>query len=214
MNKYFIGFLLAILMLVPVALSQTISSDKQVKLETNRPAVYVTFECFGTREPRSEGESNKGIWLRMHNNLRWDLKVPGYDLSSPSFGTDQTSAIKNQDDQVVLYYDVEETRMRRGAMLFREVPEKPDAKHPGKAPRIPTPSAGYRATDIVHTVRLSSGGSVLFSIPAEHLTKHLAVSFSFDFEWEDSMDQTTHRVYFYGSDLPVGNPQQCSQTGH
>jgi len=64
-------------------------------------------------------------------------------------------------------------------------------------------------TDLVKTITLASGGSMLFSIPSEHLTRDLAVSLSFHFQWEGNMDETEHRVYFYGSDLPETDINQC-----
>jgi len=39
------------------------------------PTVYITFERAGERKPLKEGESGKGVWLRLHNNTRWSLTL-------------------------------------------------------------------------------------------------------------------------------------------
>jgi hypothetical protein len=209
MKNRFIGFLFWFVVPMSFATSQNTAREKQPKLEKNLPAVYITFECAGSREPRREGESDKGVWLRLHNNLRWALTVPGFNPTVPGFTVPTTLATKSRADEVVLYYEVEDTRMRRGRTLLREVSEKNDGAVAGQGQRIPPPPIGYRMTDLVKTIPLTSGDSVLFSIPSEHLTGDLAVSLSFQFQWEGSMDETEHRVYFYGSDVPVKEVRQC-----
>jgi len=202
MEKQLISLLLCFLVATPVALSQGATGANDAKLDKARPAVYITFECAGTREPRREGESNQGVWLRLHNNLRWQLTVPGF--SDPT-----NFAQAHHGNEVQLYYDVEDTRTRRGRTLLREVPEKSNGRESQSERRIPPPPVGYPKTDLVRTISLASGDSVLFSIPSEHLTRDLAVSLTFQFQWEGSMDETQHRVFFYGSDLPDKAVRQC-----
>jgi len=198
----FINVLVCLLVVTPVALSQGATGANDAKLEKTRPSVYITFECTGTREPRREGETNQGVWLRLHNNLRWQLTVPGFAIP-PSFA--QTV----HGNEAFLYYEVEDTRMRRGRMLLREVSEKNNTMASEQDRRIPPPPLGYPQTDLVRTISLAAGDSVLFSIPSEHLTRDLAVSLNFQFQWEGSMDETQHRVFFYGSDVPDKAVRQC-----
>jgi hypothetical protein len=207
MKNHFISLLVWLVVPMSFAMSRDTSGEKQPKLAKELPAVYITFECAGNREPRREGESNKGIWLRLHNNFRWALTVPGFNPKVPGFTNPTTFATHNRPNEVVLYYEVEDTRMRRGRVILREVSEKNDGTI-AAGQRIPPP-VGYRMTDLVKTLPLAPGGSVLFSVPSEHLTKDLAVSLSFQFQWEGSMDETEHRVYFYGSDVPVKEVRQC-----
>jgi len=209
MEKHFVSALLCALIATALAMGQAVTSGNEAKLDKGHPAVYITFECAGSREPRQEGESNKGVWLRLHNNLRWALTVPGFDPKVPGFTVPTTVASKSQADEVVLYYEVEYTRMRRGRVLLREVSEKNDRTASGQGSPIPPPPVGYRMTDLVKTIPLASGDSVLFSIPSEHLTRDLALSLSFHFQWEGSMDETEHRVYFYGSNVPARGVRQC-----
>ena len=44
-------------------------------LNTKFPSVYVSFEKFGKRTPRYSGESNEGVWLRFHNNTKWNVTI-------------------------------------------------------------------------------------------------------------------------------------------
>jgi hypothetical protein len=67
---------------------------------------------------------------------------------------------------------------------------------------------GYnRGSDAHSSAWLQPGHSVLFSIPKEHLAKHLAVYISFNYEWECEQGncntaEPEHRVYFRASNLP------------
>lgn len=46
---------------------------EDVRLKKDSPTVYVTFDRVAKREPLRAGESNQGIWLRLHNNTRWPI---------------------------------------------------------------------------------------------------------------------------------------------
>jgi hypothetical protein len=209
MKNLFKSLLLWLVVPMSVAMSQDTSRQKQPKLEKALPSVYITFECAGSREARREGESNQGVWLRLHNNLRWTLIVPGFDPKVPGFTIPTTLAAKSRADEVVLYYEVEDTRLRRGRTRLSEVSENSEGSDERQVSRIPAPPIGYRMTDLVKTISLAPGRSLLFSIPSEHLTRHLALNLSFQFRWEGSMDKTEHRVYFYGSDVPAKEVRQC-----
>ena len=46
-----------------------------LRLNKNMPTVYITFERAGKRRPLEEGEGEEGVWLRIHNNMRWPLRL-------------------------------------------------------------------------------------------------------------------------------------------
>jgi hypothetical protein len=55
---------------------------------------------------------------------------------------------------------------------------------------------------------LGSGRSLLFSVPAEHLSKGLGIRIKFSYAWEDynkvlARQEPEHYVYFYSSQLPA-----------
>lgn len=55
--------------------NEAINKDGSVRLDLTKPSAYITFEKFGERKPQSQGESNQGVWLRFHNNTKWNLNV-------------------------------------------------------------------------------------------------------------------------------------------
>jgi len=127
--------------------------------------------------------------LTLRNNLRWQLKVPGFYIES-------NYAWQKRDSEAVLYHEIEDNRIRFGGTRLRDV------SNPTKEERIPDPPIGYRISDLVKYVYLDPGESLVFSIPSEHLNSNLALSVSFKFPWEGPIDNSTHRVYFNGSELP------------
>lgn len=69
-------------------------NSKDVRLVKNRPSVYVSFEREGKREPLHTGESNKGVWLRFHNNSKWQVGVCMWGVSKEYGDKDVTYEIE------------------------------------------------------------------------------------------------------------------------
>ena len=86
-------FLLAVAVPAPGQLG----SNGKVRPEKDKPTVYLTYERSGQRVPLTNGESRKGIWLRLHNNTKWKLVLRVNGVPNRSYG-----------DAVVLY-EVERT---------------------------------------------------------------------------------------------------------
>ncbi|MEJ7623779.1 MAG: hypothetical protein WKF34_07280 [Pyrinomonadaceae bacterium] len=55
-------------------------TSKDVRLVKDLPNVYVSFEREGNRKPLKTRESNKGVWLRFHNNSKWRVGVCMWDV--------------------------------------------------------------------------------------------------------------------------------------
>jgi len=55
-------------------------SQEQVRIKKDLPTVYITFSHAGSREPLRAGESDQGIWLRLHNNTRWSIILEMNDV--------------------------------------------------------------------------------------------------------------------------------------
>jgi hypothetical protein len=79
---------------------KTVRSNDDVRISTKHPTVYITFERVGKREPRRSNESNRGVWLRLHNNTRWGISVRAYGVPNLAF-TDGKA------EEVGLFYDVD-----------------------------------------------------------------------------------------------------------
>jgi hypothetical protein len=65
-----------------------------VRVRRDKPTVYLSFQRAGQREPLRNGESDEGIWLRLHNNTQWAIKLEMNDAPSKEYG------------DVVLFYEV------------------------------------------------------------------------------------------------------------
>lgn len=46
---------------------------KNVRLISDQPSIYIAFDKRGKRTPLFQGETDQGIWLRLHNNTRWTI---------------------------------------------------------------------------------------------------------------------------------------------
>src|ERR1044072_6286904 len=124
----------------------------EVRLLKDKPPVYITFERAGERKPLEERESNRGIWLRLHNNTRWSIRIAVFGL--PHFVFLQKDA-----KEVGIYYEVEEID-RSGTGTFTRTPDKPTER-----PKKPTIPVGYRRGHLAQIVQIPSGNSVVFSVP-------------------------------------------------
>ena len=63
---------------IPIVLSQEKSGRTEAKgfrIMKEKPTVYISFDHAGKREPLLKGESDQGIWLRLHNNTRWAIRL-------------------------------------------------------------------------------------------------------------------------------------------
>ena len=48
-------------------------SGRQVRILKNKPHVFISFVREGKLVPLYEGESDRRVWLRFHNNSRWQV---------------------------------------------------------------------------------------------------------------------------------------------
>jgi hypothetical protein len=163
--------------------------QSEVRLTKEEPSVYITFERVGKREPLEDGESNEGIWLRLHNNTRWAIIFPKFGIPKAL-------------DEVGMYYDIETIQKEES---FSDTLENGEKEKQEK--EVPEPPLGYKLFHASTTMKLLPGRSIVFSVPHEHLAKNLALRINFSYEWEDTTDvfvgrEVKHYVYFYSSKLP------------
>ena len=84
-------------LLVVSAQGTRFGSPDKVRLKKDKPTVYITYERTGPRVPLSEGEGERGIWLRLHNNTKWKLVFRVGGVPNQSYGN------------AVVFYEVERT---------------------------------------------------------------------------------------------------------
>jgi hypothetical protein len=70
-------------------------SKASAVLDPKMPGVYISFEKTGPREPSFPEQSHNGIWLRLHNNYRFPIRIPAYGSDRPG--------------EVGVIYDVEDS---------------------------------------------------------------------------------------------------------
>lgn len=73
--RTFIVLTLSFLIAVSVCNAQNKDSKKAEtpRLDSLKSSVYLAFERFEILEPRYEGESKEHVWIRFHNNTKWNV---------------------------------------------------------------------------------------------------------------------------------------------
>lgn len=126
-------------------------SSKNFVIDDTKPYVYIKFDHVGTRKPSNDWESTKGLWLRLVNNCRLPISISVMDPGTGESGV---------------------------ALSFEVVPESglfgPDAEQRKKMP------FGY-SFDIGTLVTIPPKGDLLFSVPAESVTKQWYIQVRFQF---------------------------------
>ena len=180
-----------------------------ILLAKDKPTIYITFERPGKVKPtptrlaatdtsrrQSDDPNIQVVWLRLHNNTRWAINFPTDSL----YVGPKITAIRLCDGRgaLGLRTDIEvNARYEADAVSGDESARTSDAAQP---PVI-------RRSDVFSTSWLPPGGSVIFSVPREHLAEGLAIYIPYNYEWEYGerifrSDEPQHRVYFRASDLP------------
>ena len=210
----FLFSILIFVSLAPVITAQRLSSGRKLaaRLERNKPSVYVTFLRYGKREPIHTGESNEGVWLRLHNNTRWPLVLLAQGAAGHAFAL-------AKEEEVGLFVSVEEVpepslRVIRSIELPLAVPESLREKDVEKQQPSITPVKEERncstpyvdSCHLCSSIKLAPGKSFVFSVPRETLCKNLKIYIVFNYDWEGTGDEPEHRVYYYGSTLPERVP--------
>lgn len=162
-------------------------TKSDLRIQRSKPSIFITFDHAGKREPLELGETDSGVWLRLHNNTTATIFLPSFSVPR-ALG------------QVGMFYDI--------------VPiAQDDSYHDTSIPQqerirrdVPT---GYKLGHTSGAYLLQPGRSVIFSVPREHLPEGVALRINFNYEWElaGKMDfvrigEPQHYVSFYSSELP------------
>lgn len=155
------------------AIRPTKIASKDVRLNKDKPHIFINFEREGKIDPLYEGESHKRVWLRLHNNSKWLIKF----CSSP------ISPEYNEYGETEITYEIER---------YQGSSETPTARN--------SDSCGYyllkSGRSLVFSVpreHLNDGLAVKIPFRYEWET---------DQDGSDSFLEPQHFVYFYSSDIP------------
>jgi hypothetical protein len=156
-------------------LAQSPKTNNSFLIDVNRPFVYVKFDHIGPGAPRSADEPNSRIWLRLTNNCRIPILVRANGVPDES-----------PKDEVGLEWRVVPDPNIEGVVSFSTSEKEPlqtgqnsEIQKSGlKTDEIPR---GYME-EVASLVTIGPGEEVLFSMPANHLSKRWHVEIPFEFE--------------------------------
>ena len=162
--------------------SNTSSRQVGIKINKKQPSVYITFERFGKRTPLRDDESGEGVYLRLHNNLRYSIRFCAFGISDEA----ERLIAYSKDTQMGINYDVELNPVGRTQ----------------RRPEIDVP-LGYPIGGSCFYYELKGGKAMMFAIPKEHLIQGVSLKLGFSYEWEEEWEKRpTHFVYFNSLDIP------------
>lgn len=146
----------------------------KLSLDSSKPFVYISFDHIAPRPPVDKYESHTGLWLRIVNNSAFPIEVIAMEAATKP--------------ELTLVADEVVGR-------FTEI-------RPNDPPLGPMP-AGYSAA-IGSPETVASGKSMLFSIPANHVSKawYLRVPFRFRLSPLAASEQPICYAEFTLEDVP------------
>jgi hypothetical protein len=146
----------------------------KLSLDSSKPFVYISFDHIGPRPPVESYEPHTGLWLRIVNNSAFPIEVITMEAATKP----ELTLVA---DEVVGRF----TRIR-----------------PNDPPLGPMP-AGYSAA-IGSPETIASGKSILFSVPANHVSKawYLRVPFRFRLSPLSASEQPICYAEFTLEDIP------------
>jgi hypothetical protein len=77
----FLALFVCLVFLISAQAQKKGTTSVDVRIVKNRPNVFISYERIGKREPQDVGDSDEGVWLRFHNNSRWQVGVCMFDVS-------------------------------------------------------------------------------------------------------------------------------------
>lgn len=194
-------FLLVALSITQILFGQNstlkkISSSGE-KIAKDKPSVSLSYEKTGKRKPLREGESDEGIWLRLHNNTRGEIYFCAFGISKDG----EMLRFYDKNSELGVNYEIEKMPPGEEGRGIRR-----NEKSDNVAKEIFDIPSGYKVGGVCHVYTLPSNKSILFSVPREHLAKNLLIKMEFGYEWEGDYssrwEEPQHYVRFYSSSLP------------
>lgn len=175
--RFQLFFMSALFFAAPIIYSQEkvviLNTGKQdVRIDLAKPTIYLSFERF---------DSEKFIWLRLHNNSRW------------------TISFRTEDDFYGLAVDSSTWSAGRDAFgLIDGAKVKP--KYAVES--LPEQKKIDNLGCVSSTSWLSSGRSIVFRIPRDGFESFNKLRITFIYEWETEGYEPIHQVTFEGWELP------------
>lgn len=173
-----------------------------VIMDDTLPSVYARFERAGKRPPVRAGESDAGVWFRIHNNTRQAISLCteslyiGQKVKPLRLATGKDVLALRDGIEVSPCYTVEEQVTSSAEPGSKQGGLVADALGPYQ--HRPLGAAGHTSS----TSWLPSGSSVTVSFPREQLAMGMRIGVPFNYEWEPQSRQVLHTVFILPTDLP------------
>jgi hypothetical protein len=95
--KYQVGFCSIVILIVswiPGIAQNTKTSSADVRLDKEKPNVYISLERQGAWKPLKKFESKERVWLRLNNNSKWSVATCMWDISKEYGDTELTYEVE------------------------------------------------------------------------------------------------------------------------
>jgi hypothetical protein len=176
----FISFILLLFCLCGIVIAQQL---KSYYINPTKPSIYVTFFKVGSLAPLKLEESRNRIWLVLHNNTIWNLRIPVYGVPE-AYG-----------DCGLFFEVVPSTQIWIPTTIQKNAVQWPPAFE------------NYRLSTGYSTDSLKPGKTLVFSVPSETLQDGFAIRIPYNYEWENQQGvagrrEPVHFVIFSRSDIP------------
>ncbi len=103
----FLAIVSCFILAIPAYAQEKETRSEDIRLIKTQPSVYISFEREGLRKPFRTGDSNKGIWLRFHNNSKWQVGTCMFDVPKQygdkdlSYEVESSKRLKGNEDTPV-----------------------------------------------------------------------------------------------------------------
>jgi hypothetical protein len=158
--------------------AQTASTAKDFVIDQNRPYVYLKFDHIGVGIQRNENEPISRIWLRLVNNCRVPIIVSTFGV--PGGSPKGEAGVMDNVVPVVISGVTVGHGIQVESIPPPLAPVEPEQKVPAKNTMDEMPG-GYMF-EVGSSDTIPPGKDILFSIPANHLSKRWYVEIPFRFD--------------------------------
>jgi len=182
--------------------------NQDVRISKSHPTVYISFVKAGQAEPLYTGESNERIWLKLHNNTRWKLRLDLNGSPGKAYGVEIPYSVKTtpRDREIIMF-----PRVRAHIPPGVDMPER-EAVDTSESRKDDCDQLDFFHGGHLFTLfKLQPGKSLIFTVPREYLCKRSYICVNYEYEWELDSQEPEHKVCFYGYEIPEGNKQYLNR---
>ena len=156
--------------------------NQDVRISKSHPTVYISFVKAGQAEPLYTGESNERIWLKLHNNTRWKLRLALSGYPEKSYGVEIFYSVRTipRDREIIMLPKLARAHIPPGV----DLPER-EAADTSENRKDDCDSLNFfHGGHVFTSFNLQPGKSLIFTVPREYLCKRSYICVNYEYEWE------------------------------